>query len=429
LQLAIPLAAQQLGFQLMGSVDTALLGHYSDAALAASGVGNSLLFAITSIGMGIVMGLDSIVPQAIGAGRLDDARRGLAAGIRLAVLVGLAATVLVVLSPLLLSAIDVPDEVATDARIYIHLRSLGIVPFLLSIALRSYLAARSTTRPLIVAVIAGNLANAVIDIALIFGIPAIGIPAMGVAGAAIATVVVQVVIIAVYFRSARALDDGEPRPPASRADMAAIVRYGGPVGGQLFAEVGIFGLATVLAASIGTLPAAAHSIALTLASFTFAMAIGIGSATSVRVGHAIGAGDRALARHRGVLGLGLGVGAMALFAAMFVIIPGPVAQLFTDDPAVVLATVPLLQIAALFQLSDGAQAIAAGALRGIGDTRATFVGNVIGHYAIGLPISLGLAFGVGLGAPGLWWGLSAGLTVTAAYLIVRFLARTRPAPP
>jgi MATE family multidrug resistance protein len=218
-----------------------------------------------------------------------------------------------------------------------------------------------------------------------------------------------------------------PRPPSTRADLAEVLRYGLPVGGHLFAEVGIFGLATVLAAHMGKLPAAAHSVALNLASFTFSGAVGIGAATAVRVGHAIGAGDRSLARRRGLLGLRIGLAVMSVFAATFLIAPGALAGLFSDRAQVIAATIPLLQIAALFQLSDGAQAIAAGALRGIGDTRATFVGNVLGHYGVGLVISLSLAFGAGLGAPGLWWGLSAGLTATAAYLVQRFLAGTRPA--
>ena len=153
-------------------------------------------------------------------------------------------------------------------------------------------------------------------------------------------------------------------------------------------------------------------------------AVGIGAATSVRVGHAIGAGDRALARRRGVLGLQIGLGVMSCFAAVFLVASGALAGLFTGQAVVVAATIPLLQIAALFQLSDGAQTIAAGALRGIGDTRAAFVGNVLGHYGVGLLVSLALGFGAGLGAPGLWWGLSAGLTATALYLVRRFWART-----
>jgi MATE family, multidrug efflux pump len=424
-RLAIPLAAQQLGFQMMGAVDAALLGHYNDAALASAGVGNTLLFALTSIGMGVVMGLDTVIPQAIGAGRLDEARRKLRAGIRLAILVGLALSIAVVLSPLLLAVADVPADVEAGAREYVAVRAFGVVPFLLSIAMRSYLAARNVTRPLVVAVIGANLANAALSWLLIFGRPEIGLPALGVPGSALGTVVVQLAIVAVYWAGVRGLDGDEPIARSTRADILEIAHYGGPVGGQMFAEVGIFGVATVIAAHFGKLPGAAHSIALQLASFTFSVAVGIGAATNVRVGHAVGAGDLALARRRGILGLGVGLGVMSCFAVAFVAIPAVIASIFTDDVDVVLATVPLLQIAALFQLSDGTQAIAAGALRGLGHTRATMVGNVIGHYVIGFPISLALGFSAGMGARGLWWGLSAGLTATAAFLVLRFLRATR----
>lgn len=423
IRLAIPLAAQQLGFQLMGSVDAAWLGRYDDTALAAAGVGNNLLFAITSIGLGIVMGLDTVIPQAVGAGRLTDARRYLGAGLRLAILVGLAATLVVLATPLLLDVAGVPAEVARDARIYVYLRALGIVPFLLSIALRSYLAARGVTRPLVLVVLVGNVVNALLDRVLIFGVPALGIPALGVVGAAVATVTVQVLIVAVYLASVRSVDDAHVQA-STRADLVEVLRYGGPVGAQLFAEVGIFGVSTMLAAHLGTLPAAAHTIALNLSSFTFSVAVGVGAATSVRVGHAIGAGDRELARRRGLIGLGMGVSVMATCALVLLVAPAVIAHIFTDDAFVIAATVPLLQIASVFQLSDGAQAIASGALRGLGETRATLFGNLVGHYLIGLPISLALCFGAAMGAPGLWWGLSAGLTATATYLVIRFRSLT-----
>jgi putative MATE family efflux protein len=319
-------------------------------------------------------------------------------------------------------SIGVDPDVAIEARVYVDLRAIGLAPFLLSIALRSYLAAHNITRPLVVAITLGNIANALLDLVLIYGLGPI--PAMGTAGAAIATVGVQIAMVATYLAGARAIDGGPARPPSTRADLAVIVRYGLPVGGHLFAEIGIFGLATVLAAHMGKVPVAAHAIALNLASFTFSVAVGVGAATSVRVGHAIGAGDRPLARRRGMLGLGIGVVVMSCFAAVFLAAPRALAGVFSDQGAVIAATIPLLQIAALFQLSDGAQAIAAAALRGIGDNRATFIGNVIGHYGVGLAISLALGFGAGMGAPGLWWGLSVGLTVTAAYLVARFRWRT-----
>lgn len=424
-ELAVPLAAQQLGFQLMGNVDAAMLGHHTQASLAAAGVGNTLLFAISSVGMGLVMGADSVIPRAIGAGRHDDARRSLGAAIRIAFAAGLVLVALVVASPYLLSVIHVDPQVAAEARTYTQLRAIGIIPFLLSIALRSYLAARDVTRPLIVAVVGANLANAALDLVLIFGVPALGIPAMGVAGAAIATVTVQILSVLVYVAAVRSLDTGRPVQRPRRADILEILKFGGPVAGQLLAEIGIFGVATLLAAYLGTIPAAAHSIALNLSSFTFSAAVGIGSATSVRVGQAIGAGNLGLARRRGVIGLELGALTMGACSIAFIAIPATIAGLFTTDVAVIAATIPLLQIASAFQLFDGTQAIAAGALRGIGDTRSTLVGNAIGHYVIGLPISLALAFHFAQGTPGIWWGLSAGLFGTASYLVWRLMAITR----
>ncbi len=425
LRLAVPLAAQQVGFVAMGVVDALLLGRYSDAALAGAGVGNNLLFGITCIGMGIVMGLDTIVPQALGAGRRDDARRALDAGIRLAILVGLLCTLVTFATPLVLRVAGVEHDVVHEARPYVYLRAVGIVPFLVTIAYRSYLAANHRTRPLVIAVVVGNLVNAALDLALIYGVPALGLPALGVIGAAIATTVVQLLTVALFVAAARDLHGGATRLRSTGADMAAIARYGGPVGAQLFAEVGIFAVATVCAARMGEHPADAHSIALNLSSFTFSFAVGVASATSVRVGHAVGAGDLALARRRGLQGLRVGLAGMACFAATFVALPRVLAGAFTADRAVVDATVPLLQIAAVFQLSDGSQAIGSGALRGLGHTRATFVANVVGHYAIGLPVLLALGFGAHMGAPGLWWGLSVGLTATAVYLVRAFMRGTR----
>jgi MATE family multidrug resistance protein len=419
LRLAVPLAAQQVGFVAMGVVDALMLGRYSNAALAGAGLANNLLFGITAIGMGVVMGMDTVVPQALGAGRPDDARRALGAGMRLAVLVGLVATLAVFATPWLMQASGAAFEIVHEARPYVYLRAVGVVPFLITIAQRSYLMAHGRTRPLVIAVVVGNIINAIADYVLIY--PA----GLGVIGAALATTAVQIATVVMYELAIRTHDRNVPRPASTRADLAAIARYGGPVGGQLFAEVGIFAVATTCAARMGEIPADAHAIALNLSSFTFSFAVGVASATSVRVGLAVGAGNLSLARRRGMQGLRVGLAGMGCFAALFVLVPAALAAAFTSDRSVIAQAVTLLQIAAVFQLSDGAQAIGAGALRGAGDTRSTLVANVIGHYAIGLPLMLALGFGAALGAPGLWWGLSAGLTATALYLVQAFRRRTR----
>lgn len=424
--LALPLAAQQVGLQLMGAVDAVMLGHWRDTALAGAGVANGLLFTITCVGMGIVMGLDALVPQAIGAGEHDRTRGLLRDGLRVALGVGLPATLLVLASPLILPAFDVDPGVAYQAKIFVWARAFGVAPFLLQVALRAYLSAHGRTRPLIIAVIAGNVINAGLDYVLIFGVPALGIPEMGVVGAALATSTVQIATLGLYALAVRALHRNDRAPAApSPSAIRAIVTLGTPIGLQLLAEVGVFALAGVLAARIGRVPAAANSCAMQLASFTFSFALGIGAATAVRVGRAVGAGDTPGARREGMHGLALGGAVMSCSALVFVLAPGALARLFTDDPVVVASAVPLIQIAALFQLSDGAQAIAAGALRGAGDTRALFWANLVGHYTVGLTLSLALAFAAGLGAPGLWFGLSAGLTATAALLIARFRRVTR----
>ena len=431
-RLAAPLALQQCGHHLMGLVDAAMLGRYSDAALAGAGVGNNLYFAISCIGLGIVMGMDTVVPQRLGAGRHDDARRAVGAGVRLGVLVGLLATLLVIASPYILVLAKVDHEVYAEARPYTYMRALSAVPLCVSAALRSTLSAHSITRPLVIAVVGGNILNALGDLVLIFGVPALGIPALGSLGAALSTTIVQIMMLVFYAYSVRELDRSSygntPRPASTRADMVEITRNGAPIGGQLLAEVGIFGVASVVAAHLGKVPASAHSIALNISSMTFSFALGIASAASVRVGHAVGAGDLPLARKRGLLAFRLGLLVMAVFAGSFLLLATPLATAFTNDATVIAATVPLLHIAALFQLSDGAQAIGAGALRGLGLNRSTFVANVIGHYVVGLPLMLALCFSATLGARGLWWGLSVGLTATAGFLVWHFLRSTSRSP-
>jgi MATE family multidrug resistance protein len=430
IRLASALALGHLGQQLMGLVDTAMLGRFSDTALAGAGIANSILFSVTVFGIGVVMGLDTLVPQAFGANERGRARTLLHQGVHVAVLVGVPLTLLAGLLPMLLPAVDVDPEVSQEAAVYVYARLPAIVPFLIFTALRSYLQSRDATRPIVVAMIAGNIVNLIADAVLIYGdatlvrvgLPAVGLPAMGVIGAAIATTVVSIATTVILALSVRKLRVDQPverkREPRS---IRSILSLGTPVGLQLVAEVGIFATTAVMAGTMGKIPAAAHQVAITLASFTFSIVVGVGAATSVRVGRAIGARDVAGTRRAGTTGMAVGVTTMSCSAILFLVFPAELARLFTDDPVVVAASVPLLRIAAVFQISDGLQAVAAGALRGAGDTRFTVVANVIGHYGVGLPVALVLGFALDMGAAGLWWALSCGLTVTAAGLVARFL--------
>ena len=202
--------------------------------------------------------------------------------------------------------------------------------------------------------------------------------------------------------------------------MARAAQVGAPIALHMAAEVGLFALVGFLAGRLGRVSLGAHQIAIALASTSFTFAVGIGSAGAVRVGWAVGAHDTPAARRAGLVAFGTRAGVMALSALVFFLFPSQLARLMTSEPEVGRAAAALLAVAAVFQISDGIQAVGAGVLRGAGDTRFTFAANMVGHWLVGLPVAvvLGLA---GRGVLGLWWGLCAGLSVVAAALLVRFL--------
>jgi multidrug resistance protein, MATE family len=432
--LAFPLCLGHLGQHLMSIVDTAVLGRYSSAALAGSGLAGNILFAIMLLGVGTVMGLDTLVPQSLGAGETGRARELYAAGVRLALVLSLPVSALVAGVALLLPLTPIEPGVADEAAAFLVARLPGVAPFLLFAAMRSYLQAHQITRPMVLAVVIGNIVNFLGDLVLVFGddgltrvgLPPIGLPPLGALGAGLATSIVSLGSLVVLGMAVRGLHRGQPEPSSIRRaeHTHAIIRLGSPVGLQLLAEVGIFGLAGFLAATLGRLPSAGHQVALVQASFSFATALGIGAATSVLVGRAIGAGDTQAARRAGAIGMTVGAAVMGVAGLLFLFMPRQLAGLFTDDPALISAAVPLLRIAAVFQLSDAVQAISAGALRGAGATRFPFVANLVGHYAFGLPVAILLGFWMDMGAAGLWWGLSLGLTGVAIAQSVRFRVLT-----
>jgi MATE family multidrug resistance protein len=255
-----------------------------------------------------------------------------------------------------------------------------------------------------------------------------GLPALGVPGAAIATTlctILQVTIVALAIRGVEVPGFTRGHRRFDVGEFRAALRVGVPIGLQMFAEVGVFALVGLLVGKLGTTELAAHQISLTLASFSFTLAVGVASAGSVRVGRAIGAGDGPGTRRAGITALIGGGAMMMLWSLVFVLFPAALASILTEDAAVIRAAVPLLLVAAVFQVSDGLQAVGAGVLRGAGDTRFPFLANVFGHYAVGLPVGMALGMWLGQGVIGLWWGLCTGLTAVAATLTVRFLRLSR----
>jgi MATE family multidrug resistance protein len=197
------------------------------------------------------------------------------------------------------------------------------------------------------------------------------------------------------------------------------VRLGLPIGVQVQLEMVAFAVIALLMGGLGTVQMAAHQVTINLASLTFMVPLGVGQATSIRVGLAIGRGDGDGSRRAASAGLIIGAAFMTATAAAFILAPRMLASTYTSSLEVVALASLLIPIAGFFQVFDALQVVSAGVLRGAGDTRAPMVVNLLGFWCLGLPVSLGLAFGLGLGPVGLWWGLVVGLGTVAAFLLAR----------
>ena len=441
LRLAFPLAVASTGQAAMGLVDAAVCGRAGAVVLAGAGLGNVLFLALAVAGMGLMMGLDPLVAQAFGAGDARGARRLLWQGTWLALGAGVLLALPWALVPLALRPLGIEDAVAREAGRFIWTRLPSLPALLFFVAAKSYLQGLGLTRAVLLSTVVANVVNLGLDLLFVFGGeslpgwagPLRAIPPLGAAGSALANssvTVVQALFLAAAVRAMRVEGGvtGQRRP--RRGDILRAARVGAPIALHLAAEVGLFALVGFLAGRLGRAPLAAHQIAIALASTTFTFAVGIGSAGGVRVAWAVGAGDTALARRAGLTAFAAGAGVMAISGLGFFVLAVPLARLMTSDPSVAPVAATLLSVAAVFQISDGIQAVGAGVLRGAGDTRYTFGANMVGHWAVGLPVAIALGLGAGLGIIGLWWGLCAGLSAVAAALLLRFLRlSSRPIAP
>jgi MATE family multidrug resistance protein len=421
LALAAPVVLAELGWMFMGVVDTLMVGPLGPEAIGAVGVGSSLFMALGVFGVGILLGLDTLVSQAYGASRIDECHAWLVHGTfaAMALAVPLTASYFGVLDTL--EIWDLDSRVLPLTRQYLEVVLWSALPLLLYAAFRRYLQARTLVRPVMIALISANVINALANYALIYG--RWGLPALGVAGAAWATVISRIYmagfLLATIFisetKSHTGLFDTSLRIEWTRCRR--LVALGFPAAMQAMLEVGVFAAATTLAGRFPPASIAAHQIAMNMVAVSFMVPFGISSAAAVRVGHAVGRRDPAGSARAGWTALLIGVGFMALAAISFVLFGRHLIAAFTTDASVIAIGVVLLRLAAVFQLFDGLQGVATGVLRGVGDTRTPMLWNLAGHWFVGLPLGYFLAFRGNWGVTGLWVGLCTGLIIVGVVLL------------
>ncbi len=429
LRLALPVVAAELGWVAMSLVDTVMVGRVSAVAIGAVSIGGTLFYTLATFAAGLMLGLDTLVSQAYGAGNIRDCHRSLLNAIYL--YLPLAPVIMLAawwVGPGL-TAFGVDPEVSRQANQYLRAVAWGSLPLLLYFAFRRYLQAMNLAKPVMFALISANVVHLIANWIFIYG--NWGAPALGAMGAGWATCFSRVYMAGCLIgytvwharRNRTGWNETSLRPDWER--MRRLLKLGLPAGFQISLEVGVFAAATALVGRLSPVILAAHQVALNCATITYMVPLGIGSAAAVRVGQAIGRGDKEGARFAGGTAILLGAAFMTLMGAAFVLVPRAILHAFTDDSHVIEAGVTLLFVAAVFQLFDGIQTVSTGALRGLGDTHTPMLCNLVGYWFVGLPVGYWLCFGQGQGAPGLWTGLCFALILIGATLLTVWSRKSR----
>jgi MATE family multidrug resistance protein len=431
LRLALPLVLAEIGWMTMGIVDTVMVGHLPDSAnaIGAVSISSGIFNVVAFFGGGVLIGLDTLVAQAFGAGKREDCHRSLVNGIYLSLVMTPLLMAPVWFFGPLLQALHIDPVVSRLAVPYMKALAIGLFPLMLYFAVRRCIQAMNMVRPVAFALVTANLINLLFNWILIYG--KCGAPAMGVVGSgwstALARLYMALVLVGYLLWYDRRHRTELLKTPVN-VDFRRIRRLiilGLPAATQITLEISVFALTAALIGRLGAVPLAAHQIALNTVAFTYMVPLGISSAAAVRVGQAIGRRDPLGAADAGDTAIFIGAAFMALCSAALLIFPRPIARMYTPDESVIHTTVILLAAGAAFQLFDGLQTVATGALRGAGDTRTPMLCHFTAYWVIGLPLGAWLCFRRGWGALGLWSGLSLALILIGIVLLLAWRRTVR----
>jgi MATE family multidrug resistance protein len=436
LSLSWPIVLTNLAQNALLTTDVMLMGWLGPQALAAGALATNLYHALLIFGIGLVSATSPLIAEELGRRRhaVREVRRTVRQGLWSAATIAVPIWLVAWHGEAILLAIGQEPALAASAGAYIRALMWSLLPFLFYLVLRSYLAALQRPGWALVMGLLAIPVNLAFAWTFMFG--AMGLPGLGLVGAGVATTLSSTFMffgLAVVISLDRTLRRYHLFGRFWRVDWAryrALWRIGVPIGLTLAFEVTIFNAAALLMGRIGASELAAHAIALQIASFTFMVPLGVSQAVTVRVGLAFGAGDAHGVTRAGWTAFALGVGFMAGTALLMVAAPRTLVGFFLDtadsaNAPVVGFALSFLMLAALFQLADGAQAVGAGMLRGLQDTRVPMIYAAIGYWGIGLPVGVALGFGTGLRGVGIWIGLALGLAVVAGLMLWRWTRRGR----
>jgi len=429
IQLALPLVGGQLAAMSMNVVDTLIAGAHSPHTLAVVGLGSAMWSIVIIVGLGLMLAVTPTVSQLDGAKRRSEIAPVMTQAVWLAVLVGLMLMIGLWHGEWLLRVMQIDEALVPDTVKFLRAAAVGAPALSLLFCLRFFSEAIGFTKPTLVLSLSGLVVLAILGYALVFG--RYGAPELGAQGSGIALATatwLQCLGLIGFILFSRRYDGLRPFTRFSGPTWAGIqplLKLGAPMALMVMMEGGLFVASALLIGSMGETAVAAHQIAINIASVTFMVPLGLGMATTVRVGNAAGAMDVDRVRLASRIGLQLAVLAQIISASCLALFPAWIASLYTDDAAIRLLAAKLLVLAAIFQFSDGLQVLAASCLRGLKDVRVPALITFVAYWPIGMGAGWYCAFGLTLGAPGLWYGLCAGLSAAALLLLWRLVTVLR----
>ncbi len=418
---------------LISFVDSVIAGHHGTRTLASVTIGSALMWLPLTVVLGTLMSVPPAVSQLAGAGRRDEIGPLFRQALWVALGFGPLLFAYLTFVPSALGLMGISPEIAPGTTGFLHGVRWGLPGFTLFLCLRYLADGLHHTLPSMVLAIAGLFLLVPTGYALTFG--AFGLPELGAKGLGIASAVVmwfQAIALALYLAKARRFREYglfSRFDPPRQAEIRELLAVGAPIGFTVLMEGSLFIFASLLIGRLGEVPAAAHQIAINVASLCFMIPLGLAEATTVRVGHAVGSGDSLGIRRAALAGFVVMLGTQAVTATALILGRHSVVTLYSRDVAVGTLATGLIAYAAAFQFPDGAQVLSNGALRGLKDTRRPMLLAALAYWGVGIPLGAGLALGAGLGPKGMWIGMIAGLSVAAVLLATRFVRVSANAPP
>ncbi|MEE9432022.1 MAG: MATE family efflux transporter [Melioribacteraceae bacterium] len=424
IKLAIPVSIGQLGHIMLGVGDSFMVGRLGAEELAASSLANGLFFLILVLGIGMSFAITALIAIAKGEGNNEECGIIVRQALLVNLIFSVILTVLTYTAAQLVGYLNQQPEVATLTQSYLEILSISIFPFMLFQTYRQFLEGLSYTKPPMYMAILANFINIFGNWIFIFG--NLGMPAYGLDGAGYATLITRIFMglgMMFYVLKATRFKEYDPTLKFKSVNykvIRRIIRVGLPSGFILSMEVGAFALAAIIIGWFGSKQLAAHQIAINLASISYMVVLGISAASTIRVGNYFGKKNMLDVKGAGNSGLILAIIFMSFTGVLFIVLNKFLPSLYISDSKVIEVASGLLIIAALFQLSDGIQAVGIGVLRGLTDVKIPMYIIFVAHWIIGIPIGLLLAFSCKMEVMGVWIGLLVGLTISAVSFVVRF---------